>query len=106
MIENLPGVDHMGQAGLRDRVDRHRGSLFGAAILSSILSVASELGSYEDDRITEALRDGGQSTINQAGQKAVTQAFSRKPTLRVRPGWRLGIIVNRDLVLLPYDQGG
>ena len=106
VIKNLPGVDRMGQAGLRDRVDRHRGSLFGAAILSSILSVASELGSDEDDRITEALRDGGQSTINQAGQKAVTQALSRKPTLRVRPGWRLGVIVNRDLVLLPYNQGG
>ena len=106
VIENLPGVDSMGQAGLSDRVDRHRGRLFGAAILSSILSVASELGSDEDDRITEALRDGGQSTINQAGQKAVTQALSRKPTLRVRPGWRLGVIVNRDLVLSPYNQGG
>ena len=106
VIENLPGVDRMGQAGIRDRVDRHRGSLFGAAILSSVLSVASELGSDEDDRITEALHDGGQSTINQAGQKAVTQALSRKPTLRVRPGWRLGVIVNRDLVLSPYNQGG
>ena len=106
VIENLPGVDRIGQAGIRDRVNRHRGSLFGAAILSSILSVASELGSDEDDQITEALRDGGQSTINQAGQKAVTQALSRKPTLRVRPGWRLGVIVNRDLVLSPYNQGG
>ena len=106
VIENLPGVDRMGQAGLRDRVDRHRGSLFGAAILSSVLSVASELGSDEGDRITEALRDGGQSMINQAGQKAVTQVLSRKPTLRVRPGWRLGVIVNRDLVLSPYNQGG
>ena len=106
VIENLPGVDRMGQAGLRDRVDRHRGSLFGAAILSSVLSVSSELGSDEDDRITEALRDGGQSTINQAGQRAVTQALSRKPTLRIRPGWRLGVIVNRDLVLSPYSQGG
>ena len=106
VIENLPGVDRMGQAGIRDRVDRHRGSLFGAAILSSILSVASELGSDEDDRITEALRDGGQNTINQTGQKVVTQALSRKPTLRVRPGWRVGVIVNRDLVLSPYNQEG
>lgn len=105
VIENLPGVDRMGQAGVGDRVDRHRGSLFGAAILSSVLSVASELGS-DDDRILEALRDSGQTTINQAGQKAVTQALSRKPTLRVRPGWRLGVIVNRDLVLSPYNEGG
>lgn len=106
VIDDLPGVDRSGQAGFRDRVDRHRGSLFGAAILSSILSVASELGSDDEDRLVEALRDGGQNTINQAGQKAVTQALSRKPTLRVRPGWRVGVIVSRDLVLSPYTQGG
>ena len=102
IIENLPGVDLSGQAGLRDKVDRHTGSLFKAAILSSILSVAAELGTNEEDALTEAIRTGGQDTINQAGQRVVTRALSRKPTLRVRPGWRLGVIVNRDLALSPY----
>lgn len=104
VIDNLPGVDLSGQSGLRDKVDRHTGSLFKAAILSSVLSVAAELGTDEEDRLSEALRDGGQSTINQAGQRVVTRALSRKPTLRVRPGWRLGVIVNRDLVLDPYQN--
>jgi type IV secretion system protein VirB10 len=103
VIENLPGVDLSGQAGLRDKVDRHTGSLFKAAILSSILSVAAELGTDDEDALAEAIRTGGQDTINQAGQRVVTRAISRKPTLRVRPGWRLGIIVNRDLVLAPYN---
>lgn len=105
-IESLPGVDLSGQAGLRDRVDHHRSGLFGAALLSSVLSIASELGTDEEDAIAEAIRDGSQSTINQAGQKVVTRALSRKPTLRVRPGWRLRVIVNRDLILTPYTQGG
>ena len=104
VIENLPGVDLSGQAGLRDKVDRHTGSLFKAAILSSILSVASELATDDEDALTEAIRAGGQDTINQAGQRVVTRALSRKPTLRVRPGWRLGVIVNRDLVLSPYSS--
>ena len=103
VIENLPGVDLSGQAGLRDKVDRHTGNLFKAAILSSILSVASELATDDEDALTEAIRAGGQDTINQAGQRGVTRALSRKPTLRVRPGWRLGVIVNRDLVLSPYN---
>lgn len=105
VIENLPGVDLSGQAGLRDKVDRHTGSLFGAALLSTVLSIGSELGSDDEDRLIEAIRDGGQSTINQAGQKVVTRALSRKPTLRVRPGWRLRVIVNRDLILTPYQTG-
>jgi len=103
VIENLPGVDLSGQSGLRDSIDRHTGSLFKAAILSSILSVAAELGTDDEDALAEAIRTGGQDTINQAGQRVVTRALSRKPTLRIRPGWRLGIIVNRDLVLLPYS---
>jgi len=88
---------------LRDSIDRHTGSLFKAVILSSILSVAAELGTDDEDALAEAIRTGGQDTINQAGQRVVTRALSRKPTLRIRPGWRLGIIVNRDLVLLPYN---
>ena len=103
VIENLPGVDLSGQAGLRDKVDRHTGSLFKAAILSSILSIAAELGTDEEDELAEAIRSGGQRTINQTGQRVVTRAISRKPTLKVRPGWRLGVIVNRDLVLSPYN---
>ncbi len=103
VIENLPGVDLSGQAGLRDKVDRHTGSLFKAAILSSVLSIAAELGTDEEDELAEAIRSGGQRTVNQTGQRVVTRAISRKPTLKVRPGWRLGVIVNRDLVLSPYN---
>lgn len=104
VIENSPGVDLSGQSGLTDRVDRHTGSLVRAALLSTLLSAAAELGTDSDDSLTLALRDGGQRTINQAGQKIVTQSLSRKPTIRVRPGWRLGVIVNRDLVLTPYEN--
>ncbi len=103
VIENLPGVDLSGQAGLRDDVDRHTGSLFKAAILSSVLSITAELGTDEEDELAEAIRSGGQRTINQTGQRVVTRAISRKPTLKVRPGWKLGVIVNRDLVLSPYN---
>ena len=102
-IENLPGVDLSGQAGLRDKVDRHTAHLFKAAILSSGLSITAELGTDEEDRLVNAIRSGGQDTINQAGQQVVTRILSRKPTLRVRPGWRLGVIVNRDLILSPYN---
>ncbi|MEM7730163.1 MAG: TrbI/VirB10 family protein [Pseudomonadota bacterium] len=104
-LDDLVATDGSGHAGLADRVDRHRGSLFGAAILSSILSIGTELGRDEDDAIVDAVRDGGQDTINQAGQKVVTQVLSRKPTIRVRPGWRLAVIVGQDLTLSPYSYG-
>ena len=104
VLENLPGTDLSGYAGLKDRVDNHTLRLFGAAVLSTVLSVGSELGrdSNEND-IVEAIRDGGQRTFNQAGQRIVNRQLNVQPTIRVRPGWRLNVIVNKDLVLHPYE---
>ena len=104
VLENLPGTDLSGFAGLKDRVDNHTARLFGAALLSTVLSVGSELGrdSNEDD-IIEAIRDGGQRTFNQAGQRIVNRQLNVQPTIRVRPGWRFNVIVNKDLVLNPYE---
>ncbi|HIG21813.1 MAG TPA: TrbI/VirB10 family protein [Henriciella marina] len=101
-IDNLPAVDMSGYAGLEDRVDHHSWQIFKAAILSSVLSVSSEIGRDRDDDILNALRDGGQQTINQAGQQIVTQQLQVQPTLKIRPGWRLRVIVNKDIVLQPY----
>ncbi|WP_419739822.1 TrbI/VirB10 family protein [Ruegeria sp.] len=104
VLENLPGTDLSGFAGLKDRVDNHTLRLFGAAVLSTVLSVGSELGrdSNEDD-IIKAIRDGGQRTLNQAGQRIVNRQLNVQPTIKVRPGWRLNVIVNKDLVLQPYQ---
>lgn len=102
-IDNLPAVDLSGYAGLEDTVDYHTWRLFKAAALSSVLSIGSELGrDTSDSDILNALRDGGQRTINQAGQQIVTKQLSVQPTITIRPGWRLRVIVNKDLVLQPY----
>lgn len=104
VIENLPGTDLSGFAGLKDRVDNHTFRLFGAALLSTVLSVGSELGrDTNEDDLVEAIRDGGQRTFNQAGQRIVNRQLNVQPTIRVRPGWRLNVIVNKDLVLQPYE---
>jgi len=104
-MDNLPGVDLSGYAGLEDKVDFHTLGLFKAAILSSVLSIGSEIGRDSNDSdILEALRDGGQRTFNQAGQEVVTRQLNVQPTIRVRPGWRLRVIVNKDMILQPYGS--
>ncbi|MEM7570448.1 MAG: TrbI/VirB10 family protein [Pseudomonadota bacterium] len=103
LLENLPGVDLAGYAGLKDKVDHHGWQLFKAAILSSVLSVGTEIGRDRgEDQILQALRDGGQQTLNQAGQEIVTRQLAVQPTVTIRPGWRLRVIVNQDLVLEPF----
>ncbi|WP_425067460.1 TrbI/VirB10 family protein [Reyranella sp.] len=103
VLERQPGADASGQAGLEDGVDHHRGSLFKAALLSTILAVGTELGSDQNDSdIVRALRRGAGDTLNQAGQQVVRRNLNIQPTLTIRPGYPVRVIVTRDLVLQPY----
>jgi type IV secretion system protein TrbI len=106
VLERQPGADSAGYAGLEDEVDNHWGALFKAALLSTLLGVGSELGSTtgtgtNSDVIT-ALRRGSSDSLNQTGQKVVQQNLNIQPTLTIRPGFPVRVIVNRDLVLEPY----
>jgi type IV secretory pathway VirB10-like protein len=106
VLERQPGSDTAGYAGLEDEVDNHWGALFKAALLSTLLGVGSELGSTtgtgtNSDVIT-ALRRGSSDSLNQTGQKVVQRNLDIQPTLTIRPGFPVRVIVNRDLVLEPY----
>lgn len=102
VLERLQGADASGYAGLEDRVDRHWWGLAQAAALSTLLNIGAELATDESDTITTALRDGAQDTIGTAGQETVRQQLAIPPTLTIRPGFQLRVIVTRDLILAPY----
>ncbi len=106
VLERQPGADTAGYAGLEDEVDNHWGALFKAALLSTLLGVGSELGSTtgtggNSDVIT-ALRRGSSDSLNQTGQRVVQRNLDIQPTLTIRPGFPVRVIVNRNLVLEPY----
>jgi type IV secretion system protein TrbI len=100
VLERQSGADTAGYAGLEDEVDNHWGALFKAALLSTLLGVGSELGTTtgtgSNSDVISALRRGSSDSLNQTGQKVV------QPTLTVRPGFPVRVVVNRDLVLEPY----
>ena len=105
ILERQPGADTGGYAGLQDEVDHHRGELFKAALLSTLLSVGTELGSNAgngDSSVLQALRRGAGDSLNQTGQQIVRRNLNIQPTLTIRPGFPVRVIVNRDLVFEPY----
>ena len=101
-LDNLPAVDGQGFAGLKDKVDRHTWQFMKGAVLSSLLSVSAELASDDSSRLARALQNAGQDTANIAGQRIIERSLNIQPTLSVRPGWRVSIIVSKDLILKPY----
>jgi type IV secretion system protein TrbI len=102
VLERQPGADSQGFAGLQDGVDYHWWDLARAAGLSTLLNVGAELAVDDQDRLLRAIRNGGQDTINDAGQQIVRRQLNVAPTLTIRPGFPVRVIVTRDLVLEPY----
>ncbi|MDZ5451485.1 TrbI/VirB10 family protein [Labrys sp. ZIDIC5] len=102
VLERQPGADTQGYAGLEDGVDYHWWDLAKAAGLSTLLAVGTELAVSDEDRLVRAIRDGAQDTINDAGQQIVRRQLQVAPTLTIRPGFPVRVIVTRDLVLEPY----
>jgi type IV secretion system protein VirB10 len=102
VLERQRGADASGYAGLEDGVDYHWWDLMKAAGLSTLLAVGAELATSDEDRLVRAIRDGTQDTINQAGQQIVQRQLQVDPTLTIRPGFPVRVIVARDLVLEPY----
>ncbi|MBW7836510.1 MAG: TrbI/VirB10 family protein [Sphingomonadales bacterium] len=106
-LDDLPAADVTGAAGLRDRVDLHEGRLMKGIALATVLGVGAELTvSDAETGLERAVRESIQGNVNQTGQKIVDRHLNVKPTIRIRPGWPLRVIVTRDLVMAPYGTEG
>jgi len=103
ILERQPGTDTEGYAGLEDEVDNHWGTLFEAAALSTILSVGSEAGTSDsENNLAQAIRQGASQSFNQTGEQVVGRSLNVQPTITIRPGFPVNVLVTRDLVLEPY----
>ena len=106
-LDNLVGTDPTGRAGLEGAVDWHWGRVVAGAALTTLLGVGAELAAPENrqngNRVVIAGRDGLQDSVNQVGQEMTRRNLNLQPTLTARPGLAVRVIVNRDLVLRPYQ---
>jgi type IV secretion system protein VirB10 len=106
VLDKLPGADEQGMAGLQDGVDRHGGRILAAAALSTLLAVGAESGSTSDESdLVRAIRRGGADAVTDVGRQVVGRSLDRAPTLTVRPGAPLRVLLTKDLVLEPYRLG-
>jgi type IV secretion system protein VirB10 len=106
-LDRLPGIDPAGYAGLEDGVDWHWDRILAGAALSTLLGVGAELAapdrSGSDGKVIVAVRQGAQDTVNQVGQEITKRNMSIQPTLTIRPGFPMRVMVSKDLILRPYQ---
>lgn len=106
-LDRLIGTDGAGQSGFADRVNHHTGKLLEAGLLSSLFGLGSNLatsGTGNNDDIAFAIRDSAGQSVGRVGDKLVDRQLEVQPTIAIRPGARVRVLVSRDLVLAPWGD--
>jgi type IV secretion system protein VirB10 len=105
-IDNVPATDPAGYAGLEDKVDFHTWQLIKGVALSTLLGVSSELAFTGDSDLVEALRRSTQDNVGRAGDQITMRNLNIQPTITIRPGAPVRLVVHKDLVLRPWQVAG
>jgi type IV secretion system protein VirB10 len=106
-LDRFLGLNQIGDAGLRDRVNHHYLSTFGAAAAVGLISGLSQyLGSAglaqgDGDR-TIVIAGGVGDATSQATLQVMSRFLNRLPTITIREGHRVKVYLTGDLELPAY----
>lgn len=108
-LDRMVGTDPSGQSGFADRVNSHTGKLVVAGILSTLFGVGANVatgGGGSNSDIAYAIRESAGRSVESVGDKIVERQLNVQPTITIRPGARVRVLVGHDLVLAPWRAGG
>ncbi len=101
-LDNMPATDAGGYAGLADKVDFHTWTLLKGVAIATLLGVGSELSISGESDLVQAIRESAQSNTARAGDQITQRNLDIQPTITIRPGATVRVLVTKDLVLAPW----
>ena len=101
-LDNMPAIDAAGYTGLADKVDFHTWTLLKGVAIATLLGVGSELSISGESDLVQALRQSAESNTARAGDQITQRNLDIPPTITIRPGAPVRLIVTHDLVLAPW----
>ncbi len=106
-LDQFLGLNQIGDAGLRDKVNQHYWSTFGAAAAVGLISgLAQWIGTAgvaggSGDR-TVIIAGGAADGASQASLQVMSRFLNRLPTVTIREGHRVKVYLTSDLQLPAY----
>ncbi len=101
-IDNVPATDASGYAGLLDKVDFHTWALLKGVALSTLLGVGSQITVSGESDLVKAIRESTQQNVSRAGDQLTSRNLDVQPTITIRPGAVVRLVVHKDLILAPW----
>ncbi|HKX77380.1 MAG TPA: TrbI/VirB10 family protein [Novosphingobium sp.] len=103
-LDNAPATDTSGYAGLADKVDYHSLRLLQGVAISTLLGVGANLSISGESYLVRAVREATQQNVSRAGDQITARNLQVQPTIIIRPGTPVRMLVHRDLVLPPWKE--
>ncbi|UUL82405.1 TrbI/VirB10 family protein [Sphingomonas qomolangmaensis] len=105
-LDNVTATDPSGYAGLADKVDFHSWTLLKGVAVSTMLGVGSNLTFGNESDLVQAIRQSAQQNASRAGDQLTSRNLNVQPTITVRPGASVRLVVHKDLILAPWRGVG
>jgi type IV secretory pathway VirB10-like protein len=107
-LDQVTGLNQVGDAGLSDRVDRHYRSTFGASAAVGLISGLAQVftgGAFGGDgNRTVVIAGGVGDATSQATAQTMNRYLNRLPTVTIREGHRVKVYLTADLELPSYGS--
>jgi type IV secretion system protein VirB10 len=101
-LDNEPAADPSGYSGLADKVDFHTWQLLKGVALSTLVGLAPELALSWQGDLVQAIRLSTQDSSAHAVDQITQRNVNVQPTITIRPGAQVRLVVHKDLVLAPW----
>ena len=102
-LDNVSATDPSGYAGLEDKVDLHTWRLLEGVTMSTLLGVGSQLQFSGQGDLVQALRQSSEQNVSRAGDQLTSKSLDVQPSITIRPGAPVRLVVHHDLILTPWE---
>ena len=107
-LECMPGVDLAGSSGFSDEVNHHwwrivTGVALGTLLSATATSAAGNVTGYAPT-VPQLWAANAGGAVNQAATQITQKNLAIQPTITIRPGYSVNVLVSKDIVIQPYVQ--
>jgi type IV secretion system protein VirB10 len=105
--KQMPGLSQAGETGLHDKVNSHYVSIFGASLAVGAIGGLAQIGNGTTGIVYDPsvqFRNGISESMAQSADRVLDRFLNRMPTITIREGTRVKIVLTDDLQLPAYDS--